>query len=469
MGGKNSSDQSSTGTNVGSNTSLGGSFNGSYGTTQGGSLGTSNSTSGSQNSSFNNSSGGSQGSSQSTGSSQSAGSSVSSGNSQNQSTSTQDVWGAQQGALENVYGQAQDQYGQAIGQINALQPQVQGQMSDALNGATNANNNQMGGGFAGALQGQVGPNSYTDAMKGQIAQDSQQLMQQSLGGLDARAAAAGMSGSSGYRDQVGNTMDDINQNAMNQMTQVGYQAHDRGIQNQLALSQQMDQNQQSGVGNLQNIQQGAMNQFNPAMQGLNAAAQLGGIIGGPTVLGSSQSTGNSMNNSMSNNSASSNNNSSSNNSSFNQATGGSQGSSNSVSNSTNSSFNNGMNVGMGVTSNVGYGDQYGVNNSSGTSSGWNVSMPQSPTAAAAVPAVVGSDIRLKTDIKHVDQVDGVNLYEWNWREDAPVTWDMHYGVIAQEVANTHPEAVSTGDHGYLMVDYNKLGRAGQIALARAEV
>jgi hypothetical protein len=260
-----------------------------------------------------------------------------------------------------------------MGQINALQPQVQGQMSDALNGATNANNNQMGGGFAGDLQGQIGPNSYTDAMKGQIAQDSQKLMQQSLGGLDARAAAAGMSGSSGYRDQVGNTMDDINKSAMNQMTQVGYNSFDKGIQNQMQLAGMMDQNQQSGVGNLQNIQQGAMNQFNPAMQGLNATSQYGQIIGGPTVLGNSQSTGNSMNNSMSNNSSSSNNNSSSNNSSFNQATGGSQGSSNSTSNSTNNSFNNGMNVGMGGSVNVGYGDNYGTNSGSGASNSLQVS------------------------------------------------------------------------------------------------
>ena len=44
---------------------------------------------------------------------------------------------------------------------------------------------------------------------------------------------------------------------------------------------------------------------------------------------------------------------------------------------------------------------------------------------------------------------------------------MNFGVMAQEVAQTHPDAVATGDHGYLMVDYSKLGRAGQIALARA--
>ena len=62
----------------------------------------------------------------------------------------------------------------------------------------------------------------------------------------------------------------------------------------------------------------------------------------------------------------------------------------------------------------------------------------------------------------------MNLYTWDWREDAPVTSPMNYGVMAQEVAETHPEAVMTGEHGYLMVDYSKLGRAGEVALARME-
>jgi hypothetical protein len=46
---------------------------------------------------------------------------------------------------------------------------------------------------------------------------------------------------------------------------------------------------------------------------------------------------------------------------------------------------------------------------------------------------------------------------------------MNYGVIAQDVVNSHPSAVSTGDHGYMMVDYSKLGRAGELAVARMGV
>jgi hypothetical protein len=94
-----------------------------------------------------------------------------------------------------------------------------------------------------------------------------------------------------------------------------------------------DRNQQAGLGNMQNMQQGAMNQFNPAMAGLNATGQYGQIIGGPTVLGSSS--------------------------------GSSQNSSNS------NGFSNGMQAGMGM--------QGSTNTSSGTSTGsgssWNVQPP----------------------------------------------------------------------------------------------
>ena len=70
-----------------------------------------------------------------------------------------------------------------------------------------------------------------------------------------------------------------------------------------------------------------------------------------------------------------------------------------------------------------------------------------------------SDVSLKTNITKVGSLDnGINLYTWDWTEegkrlagDAPA-----YGVLAQEVQQTMPEAVTRGDHGYLMVNYSKL-------------
>ena len=332
-------------------------------------------------------------------------------------SSSQDVWGAQTPYLEDVYGQAQDQYGQAIGTINDLQPGVQDQVTDAYNQAAGGYGSQMGGGFAAGLQGQIGPNSYTDAMKGQIADDAMKLQQQSLGGLDARAAAAGMSGSSGYRDQVTATMDDINQNAQNAMANVGYQSYNQGVQNQMNLAGMMDSNQQGAMANLGNIQQGAMNQFNPAMAGMNATGAYGQIIGGPTTLSQSQQSSN--------------------------------------------GFSNGMNMGMGMNGSTNIGNSFGSSTGQGSSSSMSVD-------GKSVAALAGmSDVRLKENIKHVEQIDGINMYTWDWKDPA-MSSPMNYGVIAQEVAETHPEAVVTGDHGYMMVDYSKLGRAGEVALARME-
>jgi hypothetical protein len=248
-------------------------------------------------------------------------------------SSSQNVWEGQQDALENVYDSAGNQYGQAINTINGLQPQVQGQVSGAFDQAQGGYGNQLGGGFASGLQGQVGPNAYTDALAGDMMSDAAKIKQQNLGGLDARAAAAGMSGSSGYHNSVNQMADNVDQNTMQGLNQLRFNSQNQGVQNQMNLAGMQDRNQQAGLGNMQNMQQGAMNQFNPAMAGLNATGQYGQIIGGPTVLGSSS--------------------------------GSSQNSSNS------NGFSNGMQAGMGM--------QGSTNTSSGTSTGsgssWNVQPP----------------------------------------------------------------------------------------------
>jgi hypothetical protein len=396
MGSKSKSNQSSSSQNVSNNQGVSSGVNMNYGMNQSGNFGQ------------NSSSGG--------------------GSSFNQST--QNVYGAQEPYLQDVYGQAQGAFNQGMADVNGMRPEVQQQLGDALGAAGQGYGNQMGGGFAGQLAGQIGPNSYVDALKGQIADDAMLLKQQNLGGLDARAAAAGMSGSSGYRDQVNSMAEDVDKNALNQMSQLGFNAHNQGVANQMQLAGMQDQNQQAAMGNLQNIQQGAMNQFNPAMLGQQMAGQYAQTIGGPTVLGSS-----------------------------------SGGSSNfSQSNGTNMGFSNGINMGMGVNGSTNLGNSYGSSTGQGSSSSLTL---DGEGIAAGAGAIVGSDARLKENIKHVEQIDGINMYTWSWKDPA-MSWPMSYGVIAQEVAETHPEAVVTGDHGYMMVDYSKLGRAGEVALARME-
>jgi hypothetical protein len=213
------------------------------------------------------------------------------------------------------------------------------------------------------------------------------------------------------------------------MAQLGYNSFNQGIQNQMAVANGMDQNMNQGVANSALMQQNAMNQYNPAMMGQQVAQNYAQTIGGPTTLTNSSST--------------------SDNSSF--------GSNNSTSNG----FSNGMNMGLNMGGNVNTGG--GVNSAAGNGTSSSNSWSFQPPAPPAVPP---SDMRLKENIEYVDQIDGVNLYTWDWRDDAPVTSPMNYGVIAQEVAETHPDAVVEGEHGYLTVDYSKLGRAGESAIAR---
>lgn len=261
-----------------------------------------------------------------------------SGNQSNSSSSSfnqssQDVWGAQAPHLENVYGSATDQYGQAIEQINGMQPMVQDQVNQTYNQGSAGYGNQVQGGFASGLQGQVGPNSYVNALAGDMMSDAAKIKQQNLGGLDARAAAAGMSGSTGYHNSANTMANNVDENTMQGMNQLRFNAHNQGVQNQMNLANMMDRNQQFGVANTGNMQQAAMNQFNPAMAGLNATGMYGQIIGGPTTLT--------------------------------QSSGGSS------SNSSSSGFSDSINYGMNQSGGYTGSNNYGTNAGQGASNGWN--------------------------------------------------------------------------------------------------
>ena len=61
-----------------------------------------------------------------------------------------------------------------------------------------------------------------------------------------------------------------------------------------------------------------------------------------------------------------------------------------------------------------------------------------------------SDERLKTDIRRIGQTDaGVPLYIYRYITGGP----PQIGVLAQELAETQPEAVSMHDSGFLQVHY----------------
>lgn len=76
----------------------------------------------------------------------------------------------------------------------------------------------------------------------------------------------------------------------------------------------------------------------------------------------------------------------------------------------------------------------------------------------AATAAAFSDMRLKRNIQPAGQRKGFNWYRWTWSDEAA---DLGLsgegeGVMAHEVVESHPDAVTT-DGDYLMVDYSKLG------------
>ena len=62
-----------------------------------------------------------------------------------------------------------------------------------------------------------------------------------------------------------------------------------------------------------------------------------------------------------------------------------------------------------------------------------------------------SDVRAKENIEHVDTVEGVNVYEFDYIDEP----GRYRGVMAQEVLETHPEAIRWRD-GLMAVDYDYL-------------
>ena len=73
---------------------------------------------------------------------------------------------------------------------------------------------------------------------------------------------------------------------------------------------------------------------------------------------------------------------------------------------------------------------------------------------AAAKIWAPSDIRLKENIERVGETaHGLGLYEFNYIGET----GRYRGVMAQEVAEVMPDAVSTREDGMMMVDYSRLG------------
>ena len=68
--------------------------------------------------------------------------------------------------------------------------------------------------------------------------------------------------------------------------------------------------------------------------------------------------------------------------------------------------------------------------------------------------VITSDVRLKKNITRVGKTpSGIPTYTFEYRYGAP---GVYYGVIAQDLVEARPDAVSEMDGGYLCVDYSRI-------------
>ena len=67
-----------------------------------------------------------------------------------------------------------------------------------------------------------------------------------------------------------------------------------------------------------------------------------------------------------------------------------------------------------------------------------------------------SDIRLKNDVRYLgEHHTGARLYSFRYMSDRAS--QAYVGVMAQDLLDTRPDAVVTGDDGYYRVHYEKLG------------
>jgi hypothetical protein len=79
-------------------------------------------------------------------------------------------------------------------------------------------------------------------------------------------------------------------------------------------------------------------------------------------------------------------------------------------------------------------------------------------ATAGVPMPWSSDARLKDNVTRIGKDKGYNIYSWEWNDKAKELGidDPTVGVMAQEVLETNPDAVSVNENGYYQVDYGAL-------------
>ena len=265
------------------------------------------------------------------------GGSASGSKSKSKSSFQDKVWGGQTGALQDLYGNAQDLFNQTNTGMQGLQPGATQNMQDTYNQVNPAYQEQLQGGayrdmglqnqLMGSLNQSMNQpsamsqinamtmggegNNYADAMKDQYIQDANRAQENMLANTDARAAASGMSGGSRHGIAQGLGMARVNDALQSNLAKTGYDTFDEDLQRKLDIAQQADQGnlarqqmmsgmigqqnqaQQGAIQGGQNMQNINMGQYAPQMMPWDAMGQYGNVIGRPTILGSGSQSGSS--------------------------------------------------------------------------------------------------------------------------------------------------------------------------------
>lgn len=150
-------------------------------------------------------------------------------------------------------------------------------------------------------------NTYADAMKASFTADANRVKDNLLATTDARAADAGMSGSSRHGIVQSKGLYDINSNLQKNLADVGYNTFDKDLQNKLGIAQQADQNtlarqqlmsemlgeqnrtRSETLDKTPNFQNNIMSNFSPYMLPWQNVSNYKNALGSPLVLAEGQS------------------------------------------------------------------------------------------------------------------------------------------------------------------------------------
>lgn len=98
---------------------------------------------------------------------------------------------------------------------------------------------------------------------------------------------------------------------------------------------------------------------------------------------------------------------------------------------------------------------YGGGTTSGTSASYKPSGLEQLAGIASIGASIFSDKRLKENVEYAFDLNGHRVYRFTYRDDNTKT--KFLGVMAQEIQENYPHAVSLDESGYLTVNYDQLG------------